>query len=137
MEKVACPHCKSQVFKTPRCSKCGKDLFETAATADRARELEARQQAGDEFGFVARAWEAHVQQSNAELLRVRATDQLPNGLSPHIKKLVVPPGTSTMIVSEIHEPRLLEAGEYDVSRLGLGGGLLASLEAGGAWTTRC
>lgn len=123
MEKVECPHCKSKVYNTPRCSRCGKEIFRTAAE-DKLPEGD-----DDAFAFSARAVETHRQQAATRLLQIKLTDQLPDGSLPNLKKLAVQPGTYTFLVSEIHEPELLKPGMYDVSKLGLGGGLRASFEA--------
>ncbi|MCA9084564.1 MAG: hypothetical protein KDA81_10940 [Planctomycetaceae bacterium] len=96
----------------------------------RDKEFDADEEIRDYLGFMHRATEAHQLHKSASLITARVTDQLPNGLLPEIKKLVVPPDSSMFLFSERHAPVQLDPGkEYEVSRLGLGGGLGQSLEA--------
>ncbi|MEZ6131532.1 MAG: hypothetical protein R3C59_22920 [Planctomycetaceae bacterium] len=84
----------------------------------------------DYLGFLHRAKEARDLHRSAQLITARVTDQLPNGLLPEIKRLVVPADSTMFLFSERHAPLQLDPGkEYEVSRLGLGGGVGQSFEA--------
>ena len=126
MERVLCPHCKSKVYRTAKCSKCGKALFQTSAKAE--QDQRKKQQMGD-FGFAARAVEAFNLRQKTEIMRVRTTDQLPDGTLPFLKKLKVLKDTTTILVSEIHDAKPLGEGEYELSHLGEGSGLTTSFAA--------
>ena len=89
------------------------------------------EQINDYLGFMHRAVEADKLQKSSSLISAKVTDQLPNGLLPEIKKLVVPSDATLYLLSERHAPVELEPGDYEVSRLGLGGGLDNSFKAYG------
>ena len=59
-----------------------------------------------------------------------SSDQLPDGTLPNLKRLVVQPGTFTVMVSQFHGTHILKPGQYECSRLGIGGGLKAGFRAG-------
>jgi hypothetical protein len=124
MQKIKCPACGKDTFEAKYCMHCHAELH--PVRPDPA----ARSDDSHLASLVLRANRAHVEHAALTLVDIGVTDQLPDGSLPNIKKLTVPPGAYTVLVSPAHAPRLLPPGEYNASRLGLGGGLGASVAAG-------
>lgn len=121
MQKIKCPACNKDTFEAKYCMHCHAQLHRKTETPIDETHLAP---------IVMQAKKAHGEHSALTLVNIGVTDQLPDGSLPNIKKLTVPTGAFTVMVSQVRAPQVLSPGEYDASRLGVGGGLGTSLAAG-------
>ncbi len=119
-KRIQCPKCQKMTFEARYCMYCHAELH---AQNNPIEEVDAR-------AIFNRARASKEQMAKLPLVLITVTDQLPDGSLPNIKKLAVQPGTCTFMVSQIHRTAVLQAGEYDVSRRGLGKSFGLALEAG-------
>jgi hypothetical protein len=91
---------------------------------------ETRLKSEDEAAFLLVAKNARDRLEQLPLAQIIVSDQLPDGSLPNLKRLVVQPDTFTVMVSQFNGTSVLKPGQYDCSRLGIGGGLTAGFRAG-------
>ena len=118
--KVECPRCHQPTRVARYCLHCHAELLkqETALRSE------------DETAFLLTARNARDRLEQLPLAQIMVSDQLPDGSLPNLKKLVVQPGTFTVMVSQFQGTTILKPGQYDCSRLGIGGGIKAAFQAG-------
>ena len=120
-KKMECPRCAQSRAKGARyCLFCHAELSPPKTTLD----------ANDNLAFCLTAENAKAQLEKLPVAQILVSDQLPDGSLPNLKRLVVQPGTFTVMVSQFHGTKVLEPGPYECSRLGIGGGLKAAFQAG-------
>jgi hypothetical protein len=111
---------KSRAKGAQYCLLCHAELFppdEKLASTDRS-------------AFILNAENAMKRLRETPLAQIIVSDQLPDGTLPNLKRLVVQPGTFTVMVSQFQGSTILKPGQYECSRLGVGGGTRAAFRAG-------
>ena len=116
---VVCSSCGKNTLPAQMCMYCGAQLI--------ARATPSREE--DHISFVKRARHAASRQSQLRMVQLVAVNRLRDGSLPGIKKLSVRQETATLLVLPSGEFQALPTGDHDVSELGVGGGLEASLLA--------
>lgn len=122
-KKVICPYCQKETFEARYCLYCRGDMHKPIVQREKGIYAE------DKAGIVLRAQATHNEQGAVPIVQISVADQLPNGSLPHVKKLVVQPGSFTFVVSQMHRMVVLQPGQYDASQLALGGLVKASVGA--------
>ena len=111
---------KSRAKGAQYCLLCHAELF----PPDEKLEFKERS------AFILNAENAMKRLRETPLAQIIVSDQLPDGTLPNLKRLVVQPGTFTVMVSQFQGSTVIKPGQYECSRLGVGGGIRAAFRAG-------
>ena len=119
-KRIVCPNCGQLTRVARYCLHCHAEVV--------------KQKTGlpdeHEHAFIQRAKDSQEQLQKIPLAQILVSDQLPDGTLPNLKRLVVQPGTFTVMVSQFQGTSVLQPGQYDCSRLGIGGGIKTAFQAG-------